>query len=89
MSGLCRLQRTSVHYTFNTSRLNKHLLSLQEVCHEGHVVLAVFLRPLSQLAHHGRVARGCCKEQQATIVLGMVQALLGQAELAFTDGQLC
>lgn len=89
VSGLSGLQHTSVQCPFNTSRLYEHLLSLQEVCHEGHVVLAVFLRPLGQLAHHGGVARGCCEEQQATVILGMMQALLGQAKLALTDRKLC
>lgn len=55
----------------------RYLLSLQEVCHEGHVVLAVPLCSLSQFAHHGGVTGSCGEEQQATIVLGMVQALLG------------
>lgn len=63
-------------------------LSLQEVGHEGHIVLAVLLCPLSQLAHHSGVTRGCGKEEQATVILGVMQALLGQAELALTDSQL-
>lgn len=64
-------------------------LSLQEISHEGHVVLAVPLSALGQLAHHGGVARGRGEQQQAAVVLGMVEALLGQAKLALTDGQLC
>lgn len=88
MSGLCN-RHARFNAFFNSSQANKHLLSLQEVRHEGHVVLAVFLCTLGQLAHHGGVSRGCCKEQQAAVILGMVQALLGQTELALTDGQLC
>lgn len=64
-------------------------LSLQEISHEGHVVLAVPLSALGQLAHHSGVARGRGEQQQAAVVLGMVEALLGQAKLALTDGQLC
>ena len=63
-------------------------LPLQEVGHEGHIVLAVPLCPLSQLAHHSGVTGGCGQEQQAAIILGVVQALLGKAELALTDSQL-
>lgn len=64
-------------------------LPLQEVGHEGHVVLAVPLCPLGQLAHHSGITRRCGKEEQAAVILGVVQALLGQAELALTDSQLC
>ncbi len=63
-------------------------LPLQEVGHEGHIVLAVPLCPLSQFAHHSGVTGGCGKEEQATVILGVVQALLGQAKLALTDSQL-
>lgn len=63
-------------------------LPLQEVGHEGHIVLAVSLGPLSQLAHHCSVSGGCCEEEQATVILSVMQALLGQAELALTDCQL-
>lgn len=63
-------------------------LPLQEVGHEGHIVLAVPLCPLSQLAHHSGVTGGCGEEKQATVILSVVQALLGQAELALTDSQL-
>lgn len=66
-----------------------YLLPLQEVGHEGHIVLAVLLCPLSQLADHGGVTGGGGEEQQASVILGVVQALLGQAELALTDSQLC
>lgn len=66
-----------------------YLLSLQEVGHEGHVVLAVSLCTLCQLSHHSGVTRGCSKEEQAAIILGVMQTLLGQTELALTDSQLC
>ncbi|TNN77025.1 hypothetical protein EYF80_012663 [Liparis tanakae] len=41
-----------------------------------------------QLAHHGSVTGGCCEQEQAAVILSVVQALLGQAELALTDRQL-
>lgn len=63
-------------------------LPLQEVGHEGNVVLAVPFRPLSQFADHCGVTRGGGEEEQPAVVLGMVQALLGQTKLAFADSQL-
>lgn len=63
-------------------------LPLQEVGHEGNVVLAVPFRTLGQFAHHSGVARGCSQQQQASIVLGMMKALLCQAKLALADSQL-
>lgn len=63
-------------------------LSLQEVGHEGNVVLAVPFSTLSQFAYHSGVARGSSQQQQASIVLGMMKALLCQAKLALTDSQL-
>lgn len=63
-------------------------LPLQEVGHEGHIVLAVLLCPLSQLAHHCHVTGGCCEQEQAAVILSVVQALLGKDELALTDRQL-
>lgn len=47
-------------------------LPLQEVGHEGNVVLAVPFSPLSQFAHHSGIARGCSQQQQASIVLGVM-----------------
>lgn len=66
-----------------------HLLSLKEVGHEGYIVFAIPFCSFSQLAHHDSITGGCSEEEQATIILGMVQALLGQAKLALTDSQLC
>lgn len=79
-----------VEYYVTTSHSSTiwYSLPLQEVGHEGNVVLAIPLCPLSQFAHHCGVPRGSGEEEQATVILGMVQALLSQAELAFTDCQL-
>lgn len=66
-----------------------HSLSLQKVSHEGHVVLSILLCPLSQFTHHRGITRGCGKEEQATIILSVVQALLGKAELTLAYSQLC
>lgn len=66
-----------------------YLLPLQEVSHEGHVVLAVSFCTLGQLAHHWRVTRGGGEEEEATVILCMMQTLLGQAKLTLTNSQLC
>lgn len=79
---------TSWQIVFNAQPRIRYSLPLQEVGHEGNVVLAIPLCPLSQFAHHCGVSRGCGEEEQAAVILGVVQALLGQAELAFTDSQL-
>lgn len=64
-------------------------LPLQEVGHEGDVVLAVPFSALGQLVHHRCVARSCSQQQQASVVLGVMKALLCQAKLALIDSQFC
>lgn len=66
----------------------QYLLPLKKIRHEGHIVLAVPFCPFGQLAHHGGVARSRGEKEQAAVILSVVQALLGQAELALTDSQL-
>lgn len=72
----------------SVAQVPEYSLPLQEVGHEGHVVLAVPLSALGQFAHHGGVPGGRGQQEKAAVVLSVMQALLGQAELALADGQL-
>ena len=63
------------------------LPSQEKECGKGDIILSRRCRHFRQSFQRTSVAGAGCQEQQATVVVGVVQTFQGQPKLATTDGQ--